>query len=225
MPTTNYITIINLLKERGLIDAIGDQAHAFSTTEAAPMNNHRNNLNRLAATGLPIYITELDIDGVLAGVVNDPVQVANFQRIFPTFWEHPAVKGVTIWGYVRGFHWRNAQGDWLLYPNGGERPALQWLIRYVRQHAGGGGSADAHGERVRGGRHAGGHGDCHRCGCRNDVLAVADRLGSERQVRDRCGHGHREPGGGCVPRFRDDHFVPDQCVGLGRLRSQRARAQ
>jgi endo-1,4-beta-xylanase len=129
--TTNYINIINLLKERNLIDAIGDQAHAFSTTEAAPMNNHKNNLNRLAATGLPIYITELDIDGVLAGVVNDPVQVANFQRIFPTFWEHPAVKGVTIWGYVRGFHWRNAQGDWLLYPNGGERPALQWLIRYV----------------------------------------------------------------------------------------------
>ncbi|HEY6123055.1 MAG TPA: endo-1,4-beta-xylanase, partial [Steroidobacteraceae bacterium] len=130
--TTNYITIINLLKERGLIDAIGDQAHAFSTTEAAPMNTHKNNLNRLAATGLPIYITELDIDGVLAGVVNDPVQVGNFQRIFPTFWEHPAVKGVTIWGYVRGFHWRNAQGDWLLYPNGGERPALQWLIRYVQ---------------------------------------------------------------------------------------------
>ncbi|HEU4779702.1 MAG TPA: endo-1,4-beta-xylanase [Steroidobacteraceae bacterium] len=130
--TTNYINIINLLKERGLIDAIGDQAHAFSTTEPAPMNNHRNNLNRLAATGLPIYITELDIDGVLAGVVNDPVQVANFQRIFPVFWEHPAVKGVTIWGYVRGFHWRNAQGDWLLYPNGGERPALQWLIRYVQ---------------------------------------------------------------------------------------------
>ena len=129
--TTNYITIINLLKARGLIDAIGDQAHAFSTTEAAPMNNHKNNLNRLAATGLPIYITELDIDGVLAGVVNDPVQVGNFQRIFPTFWEHPAVKGVTIWGYVRGFHWRNAQGDWLLYPNGGERPALQWLNRYV----------------------------------------------------------------------------------------------
>jgi Cadherin domain len=33
---------------------------------------------------------------------------------------------------VRGFHWRNAQADWLLYPNGGERPALQWLIRYVQ---------------------------------------------------------------------------------------------
>jgi endo-1,4-beta-xylanase len=129
--TTNYLTIINLLKERGLIDGIGDQVHAFSTTEAAPMPNHRANLDRLAATGLPIYATEFDLDGVLAGILNHEVQLANYQRVFPVFWEHPAVKGVTIWGYVRGNHWRNAQGDWLLYENGGERPALQWLIRYV----------------------------------------------------------------------------------------------
>ena len=131
--TTNYITIINLLKERGLIDAIGDQAHAFSTTEAgadeqpqqqpeSPRGDrtaylhhrarHRRRARRAWST--------------------TRCRSANFQRIFPTFWEHPAVKGVTIWGYVRGFHWRNAQGDWLLYPNGGERPALQWLIRYVQ---------------------------------------------------------------------------------------------
>ena len=129
--TTNYIALLSLLQERGLVDAIGDQAHAFSTTEAAPMNNHRNNLNRLAALGMPIYITELDIDGVLQGVINHETQLANFQRIFPVFWEHPAVKGVTIWGYVQGFHWRNAQGDWLLYQNGGERPALTWLAEYV----------------------------------------------------------------------------------------------
>jgi endo-1,4-beta-xylanase len=130
--TTNYIALLQLLKDRGLVDAIGDQAHAFSTTEAAPMNNHRNNLNRLAALGMPIYITELDIDGVLQGVVHHETQLNSFKRIFPVFWEHPAVKGVTIWGYVRGFHWRNNTGAWLLYPNGGERPALQWLIRYVQ---------------------------------------------------------------------------------------------
>jgi endo-1,4-beta-xylanase len=130
--TTDYIALLTLLKDRGLVDAIGDQGHAFSTTEAAPMTNHRNNLNRLAALGMPIYITELDIDGVLQGVVHHETQLASFQRIFPVFWEHPAVKGVTIWGYVRGFHWRNNTGAWLLYPNGGERPALQWLIRYVQ---------------------------------------------------------------------------------------------
>jgi endo-1,4-beta-xylanase len=129
--TTTYLTIINLLKARGLIDGIGDQVHAFSTTEAAPMPNHRANLDRLAATGLPIYATEFDLDGVLQGVINNDVQLANYQRVFPVFWEHPAVKGVTIWGYVRGNHWRNAQGDWLLYENGGERPALQWLLKYV----------------------------------------------------------------------------------------------
>jgi endo-1,4-beta-xylanase len=129
--TTRYLQIIQLLKDRNLIDGIGDQVHAFSTTEPAPMTNHRANLDRLAATGLPIYGTELDLDGTLAGVINDDVQVANYKRVFPVFWEHPAVKGITIWGYVRGFHWRNAQGDWLLYPNGGERPALQWLIQYV----------------------------------------------------------------------------------------------
>jgi len=129
--TTTYLTIINLLKARGLIDGIGDQVHAFSTTEAAPMPNHRANLDRLAATGLPIYATEFDLDGVFQGVLNHETQLANYQRVFPVFWEHPAVKGVTIWGYVRGNHWRNAQGDWLLYENGGERPALQWLIKYV----------------------------------------------------------------------------------------------
>ena len=132
--TTNYLRIIQLLQDRGLIDAIGDQGHAFSTTEAAPMNNHRNNLNRLAATGLPIYISELDLDGIQSGVINHETQLANYQRVFPVFWEHPAVQGITIWGYVRGFHWRNAQGDWLLYPNGGERPALQWLAAYVANH-------------------------------------------------------------------------------------------
>ena len=130
--TTRYLQIVQLLKDRGLIDGIGDQVHAFSTTEAAPMPNHRANLDRLAATGLPIYGSEFDLDGVAFGVINNDVQVANYQRVFPVFWEHPSVKGITIWGYVRGFHWRNAQGDWLLYPNGGERPALQWLIRYVQ---------------------------------------------------------------------------------------------
>jgi endo-1,4-beta-xylanase len=130
--TTRYLQIIQLLKDRGLIDAIGDQVHAFSTTEAAPMPNHRANLDRLAATGLPIYGTEFDLDGVAQGVLNHEAQLAAYQRVFPVFWEHPAVKGVTIWGYVQGFHWRNQQGDWLLYQNGGERPALQWLIRYVQ---------------------------------------------------------------------------------------------
>lgn len=124
--TTRYLQIIQLLKDRNLIDLIGIQGHAFSTTEAAPMTNFRANIDRLAATGLPIYVTELDIDGN-----DDPVQLASYQRIFPTLWEHPAIQGVTLWGFNRG-HWRTAQGAWLAYDNGAERPALQWLVRYMR---------------------------------------------------------------------------------------------
>ena len=49
--------------------------------------------------GLPIHITELDIPGN-----DDPVQLANYQRIFPVFWEHPAVAGITLWGYHQNTH-------------------------------------------------------------------------------------------------------------------------
>jgi GH35 family endo-1,4-beta-xylanase len=127
--TENYIGIVKLLKARGLIDLVGIQGHAFSTTEPAPMPNLRANLDYLAnKTGLPIYVTELDIDGN-----DDPVQLAGYQKIFPLFWEHPAVHGITLWGYRPG-HWRTAQGAWLTYENGAERPAMQWLIRYVRNN-------------------------------------------------------------------------------------------
>ena len=130
--TTNYLTIINLLKDRGLIDAIGDQAHAFSTTEAAPMNNHKANLNAPRGDRAAYLRHRARHRRRARGRGQRPgaawrTSSASSRRSGNI----PAVKGVTIWGYVRGFHWRNAQGDWLLYPNGGERPALQWLIRYV----------------------------------------------------------------------------------------------
>lgn len=124
-----YVDIIKLLQARKLIDHVGVQGHAFSTTEPAPMTTNRANLNYLASTTrLPIYVTELDVDGN-----DDPVQLASYQRIFPLFWEHPAVKGITLWGY-RTTHWRRAQGAWLTYDNGAERPAMQWLQRYVRNN-------------------------------------------------------------------------------------------
>jgi hypothetical protein len=71
-------------------------------------------------------ITELDIDGL-----TDEQHIDNFRRIFPVFWEHPAVIGVTLWGYRPGM-WRTDQGAPLVYSNNVERPALAWLRRYVQ---------------------------------------------------------------------------------------------
>ena len=68
-----YIGIIQLLQAEHLIDGVGVQGHAFETrTDAA---TQKSNLDLLAATGLPIYISELDIDGP-----TDEVQLADYQR-------------------------------------------------------------------------------------------------------------------------------------------------
>jgi endo-1,4-beta-xylanase len=134
--TANYLNIINLLKSRGLIDQIGIQGHAFEfnyNNLPGSAATHAANLARLAATGLPIYVTEFDIDGAdtVWGLPDDAAQLQRFQTLFPVFWENEAVKGVTLWGYMRGAHWRTGTGAWLMYTNGAERPALQWLVRYV----------------------------------------------------------------------------------------------
>lgn len=121
--TTNYLNIINLLLERKLIDGIGVQGHAFSTRGS--VTTMTDNLNRLAATGLPIQVTEMDIDGP-----TDQVQLNDYQRIFPTFWEHPAVEGITLWGWRLGM-WRSAQGAYLVNDRGADRPALVWLRNYI----------------------------------------------------------------------------------------------
>ena len=123
--TTDYLKIIKLLQAEALIDQIGVQAHAFSTRNTSE-STIKGNLDRLAATGLPLYVTELDIDGS-----TDQVQLDEYQRIFPVLWEHPAVQGITLWGYRPGM-WRTPYGAYLIENDGStERPALIWLRGYV----------------------------------------------------------------------------------------------
>lgn len=123
--TGQYLGIIALLQKQHLLDGIGLQEHAFETTPDVPMAMHRANLDRLAATGLPIYVTELDIDGP-----SDARQLEDYRRVFPVFWQHPGVMGVTLWGFRPGL-WRDRQRAYLVRPDGSERPALAWLRQYV----------------------------------------------------------------------------------------------
>lgn len=122
---TAYAAIIAQLQALNLIDGVGIQGHAFSTAgqTAATING---NMAILAATGLPLYITEYDSDGL-----TDAIQLAEYQRVFPLFWENPNVKGVTLWGYRPG-HWRTAQGAPLVNADATERTALVWLRGYIQ---------------------------------------------------------------------------------------------
>lgn len=127
-----YVNLIKLLQERDLIDVIGVQGHAFSTGPGAPI---KAVLDILGATGLPIQVTEMDVDGNPNGTdeQSDQAQLLSMQRIFPTIWEHPAVEGITLWGWRPGL-WRNDQEAYLVRSDGTERPALVWLKEYLAEY-------------------------------------------------------------------------------------------
>jgi endo-1,4-beta-xylanase len=122
--TQKMVQIVNLLKADTLIDGIGEQGHAF-TTYGVSATTLKTNLDALAATGIPLYITEMDIDGL-----TDIAQLQEYQRVFPVFWKHAAIKGITMWGFRYGV-WRNDQGAYLITNDDVERPAMKWLKAYV----------------------------------------------------------------------------------------------
>lgn len=122
--TDNYLKIIKLLQAENLIDAIGFQGHGFSHNASNAV--YLRNIDTLASTGLPIYVTELDIDGL-----TDLQQVRGYMNLFPLFWEHPAIKGITLWGFRPGM-WRSDQGAYLIDLEGNERPAMLWLRAYLK---------------------------------------------------------------------------------------------
>ena len=129
--TTTYLTIINLLKDRGLVDGIGVQGHRFEF-ENASITTLKNNLDRLSATGLPVYITEMDLGNLNnSGTPDDNQQLQLYQKIFPVLWDHPGVKGITLWGYVEGEMWQST--CYLVLKDGTWRSAMQWIAQYIRK--------------------------------------------------------------------------------------------
>ena len=131
--TTNYLALIGLLQAEDLIDVIGFQGHAF-TTGPASVGAMTSSINRFEATGLPVMVTEMEIDGAVyvdpSWIQDDALQLSEYQRVFPLFWEHPAIVGVTLWGWRPGL-WRDAEMAYLQNIDGTERPALQWLRHYL----------------------------------------------------------------------------------------------
>lgn len=117
-----YVELIKLLQERGLVDGIGIQCHAFSM-DTVSVTTMQEVLSILDETGLPIYVSELDIRG------NDQIQLRRYQEKFPVLWEHPSVAGVTLWGYIQYQMWMEEAH--LLNDDGTERPALTWLMTYT----------------------------------------------------------------------------------------------
>jgi GH35 family endo-1,4-beta-xylanase len=116
------LALIKLLRDRKLIDGFGTQAHEFNVNTLSA-SQLKTALDQMAKGGVPVYVTELDISG------DDITQKARYQTVFPSFWEHPAVAGISLWGYEAGKTWKaNTE---LIKSTGSDRPAMTWLKSYI----------------------------------------------------------------------------------------------
>lgn len=106
------------------MDAIGVQAH---DAERVATSTVKSNIDKLAATGYPIVVSEYDI-----AQSNDATQKKIMEEQFTMFWNHPKVVGITYWGYIVGTTWREGAG--LKNSDGTERPALTWLVDFLKKN-------------------------------------------------------------------------------------------
>jgi endo-1,4-beta-xylanase len=117
-----FITLAKAAKQGGYVDAIGLQAHELKGVSASTVQTALDNLwNQV---GLPMYISEYDI-----AETDDQLQLQNYQAHFPVFYNHPHVRGITLWGYVYGSTWVTGSG--LIRTDGSHRPAMTWLMNYI----------------------------------------------------------------------------------------------
>lgn len=121
------LALVKVLRDRNLIDGFGTQAHHFNV-DGITANNLQNALNNMAKSGVPVYVTELDLKG---NPVSETNQLNSYKTSFPVYWNHPAVAGITLWGYVEGATWSSGTG--ILNSNGTERSAMTWLKSYMAE--------------------------------------------------------------------------------------------
>jgi endo-1,4-beta-xylanase len=117
------IDIANRIKAAGApIDAVGAQGHGAYTVATATVKGFIDRITQ--QTGLPVYITEYDIN-----LADDTQQMNVMRDQFTMFWNDANVKGITLWGYIVGATWLPNTG--LQQTNGTMRPAMTWLMSFL----------------------------------------------------------------------------------------------
>ncbi|MBZ0214369.1 MAG: endo-1,4-beta-xylanase, partial [Nitrospirae bacterium] len=112
----HYAGVIErLIAEKAPVESIGFQGHFGDNV--VPPERLLGGLDRFARYGLPIVITEFDIN------TKDEDLQARYMRDFLTAcFSHSAVDMVVIWGFWEGRHWFPDAGlyrrDWSLRPQG-----------------------------------------------------------------------------------------------------------
>jgi endo-1,4-beta-xylanase len=147
------ITLIQSLQQQKVpVHAIGSQAHV--SVSAPSFEGMDQCLTELAALGLPIHITELDVNGARAGQQSGSAEISEnaattqggqvddanqrlaqqYGNLFRAFLKHrDSVKMVTFWGVNDGVSWR-ANGRPLLFDGHNQpKPAFDAVLRVARE--------------------------------------------------------------------------------------------
>lgn len=112
----DYAATIQYLIDQGApFEGIGLQSHF--PARVTPIDEVFQRLDRFAAFGKDLEITEFDID------TQDEALQASYTRDFMTAaFSHPAVREFLMWGFWEGAHWRPRgamlRRDWSAKPNG-----------------------------------------------------------------------------------------------------------
>jgi endo-1,4-beta-xylanase len=147
------ITLITSLKEQGVpVMAIGTQAHL--NVSSASFENMDQALTEMESLGLPIHVTELDINSAQGGQRNTGADIANnaaatqgglvdqanqrlteaYEGVFRAFLKHKAsVKVVTFWGANDANSWRRNGKPLLFDVECQPKPAFEAVIRVATE--------------------------------------------------------------------------------------------
>jgi endo-1,4-beta-xylanase len=123
--TDEYVASIRRLLDQGApIHGIGIQGHLWHEDILANPRVLKERLDKIAALGLPIWITEFDVADY------DETRCADkLELVYRTAYSHSAVKGIMMWVFWAGDSWRGpnaglAHRDWTLNEAGKRYEAL-----------------------------------------------------------------------------------------------------
>jgi len=109
----NYIEA--LLKAKAPVNGIGFQCH-FGSNIVSP-ERVLAGLDRFAKLGLPISITEFDME-----TTDEDLQRRYMRDFLTAAYSHPSVDAIIMWGFWEGKHWLPTAAlyrwDWSIKPNG-----------------------------------------------------------------------------------------------------------
>lgn len=113
-----------LLSKGAPLDGLGIQCH-YNGWIVTPPEQILETLDRLAALGKDIEVTEFDID-----TTDDAFQARYLRDFYMAVFSHPSITGIQMWGFWAGRHWNAAAALWNL--DWSMRPAARAYLDLVR---------------------------------------------------------------------------------------------